>query len=201
MLLQLYYGPSSNFSIMNFIYHQIEGTRPVSGHQKEVQEMGPGLDRFNLRRLYFGDLADSAESWRMNNDTAAILVDRDLASRLLERYLATYWHVMPIWSKDEYRRQLARLYVPAEMFSSENPDTIIVLLAMAMGASMLEEEAIAQFLFQKAKRWSSRLDEMVNVQAVQMALLMISFLLAYHCMSSGLADTRPLTLLRREGKA
>jgi hypothetical protein len=164
---------------MNFIYHQIEGTRPVSGHQKEVQEMGPGLDRFNLRRLYFGDLADSAESWRMNNDTAAILVDRDLASRLLERYLATYWHVMPIWSKDEYRCQLARLYAPAEMFSSENPDTIIVLLAMAMGASMLEEEAIAQFLFQKAKRWSSRLDEMVNVQAVQMALLMISFLLAY----------------------
>jgi hypothetical protein len=137
----------------------------------------------------------------MNNDTAAILVDRDLASRLLERYLATYWHVMPIWSKDEYRRQLARLYVPAEMFSSENPDTVIVLLAMAMGASMLEEEAIAQFLFQKAKRWSSRFDEMVNVQAVQMALLMISFLLAYHCMSSGLADTRPLTLLRREGKA
>jgi hypothetical protein len=87
------------------------------------------------------------------------------------------------------------------MFTSENPDTIIVLLAMAMGASMLEEEAIAQFLFQKAKRWSSRFDEMVNVQAVQMALLMISFLLAYHCMSSGLADTRPLTLLRREGKA
>ncbi|KAK4038644.1 hypothetical protein C8A01DRAFT_17311 [Parachaetomium inaequale] len=174
MLLQLYYGPSSNFSIVNFIYHQIEGTKPVSGHQKEVQEMGPGLDRFNLRRLYFGDLADSAESWGMTNDTAAMLVDRELASRLLERYLATYWHVMPVWSKDEYRRQLARLYVPSEMFLHENPDTVIVLLAMAMGASMLEEEAVAQFLFQKAKRWSARHDEMVNVQAVQMALLMIS---------------------------
>lgn len=174
MLLQLYYGPSSNFSIVNFIDHQLEGTRPVSGPQKEVQEMGPGLDRFNMRRLYFGDLADSAASWRMTNDTAAMLVDRDLASRLLERYLATYWHTMPIWSKDEYRRQLGRLYMPSEMMSSENPDSIIVLLAMAMGASMLEEEAVAQFLFQKAKRWSTRLDEMVNVQAVQIALLMIS---------------------------
>lgn len=176
MLLQLYYGPSSNFSVMNFIYHQIEGTKPVSGSgQKEVHEMGPGLDRFNLRRLYFGDLADSAESWRMTNDTAAMFVDRDLASRCLERYLATYWHTLPIWSKDEYRRQLARLYVPSEMLSSENPDTNILLLAMAIGASMLEEEAVAQFLFQKAKRYSARLDEMVNVQAVQMALLMISF--------------------------
>ncbi|KAL2132057.1 hypothetical protein VTI74DRAFT_4259 [Chaetomium olivicolor] len=175
MLLQLYYGPSSNFSIMNFVHHQIEGTRPVSGHQKEVQEIGPGLDRFNLRRLYFGDLADSAESWRMNNDTAAMLVDREFAHRLLDRYLATFWHIMPIWSKDEYRRQLARLYVPSEMFSFENPDAVIVLLAMAMGASMLEEEAVAQFLFQKAKRWSARFDEMVNVQAVQMALLMSHF--------------------------
>jgi hypothetical protein len=174
MLLQLYYGPSSNFSIVNFLDHQIEGTGPVSGPQKEVQEMGPGLDRFNMRRLYFGDLADTAASWRMTNDTAAMLVDRDLATRLLERYLATYWHTMPIWSKDEYRRQLARLYVPSEMLSSENPDSIIVLLAMAMGASMLGEEAVAQFLFQKAKRWSTRLDEMVNVQAVQIALLMIS---------------------------
>ncbi|KAH6845781.1 fungal-specific transcription factor domain-containing protein [Chaetomium sp. MPI-CAGE-AT-0009] len=175
MLLQLYYGPSSNFSIMNFIYHQIEGTRPVSGHQKEVQEMGPGLDRFNLRSLYFGDLAENAESWRVTNDAAPMFVDRDLASRLLERYLATYWHTMPIWPKDEYHRQLAGLYAPSEMLSSEDPDTIIVLLAMAMGASMLEEEAIAQFLFQKAKRWSARFDEMVNVQAVQIALLMSQF--------------------------
>lgn len=199
MLLQLYYGPSSNFSIMNFIYHQLEGTRPGSGQQKEVEEMGPGLDRFNLRRLYFGDLADSAESWRVPNDTAAMLVDRDLASRLLERYLSTFWHLMPIWSKDEYRCQLARLYVPAEMFSSENPDTMIVLLAMALGASMLEEEAVAQFLFQKVKRWSARHDEMVNVQAVQMALLMIS--LVPGCLWRFEANSHPLPFSCRESKA
>jgi hypothetical protein len=136
--------------------------------------MGPGLDLFNIRRLYFGDLADNAESWRMTGDSAAMLVDRDLASRLLERYLATYWHILPVWSKDEYRRLLARLYTPSEMLSFENPDTIIVLLAIAMGAWMRDQQAVAQFLFHKTKRWSTRLDEMVNVQAVQMALLMIS---------------------------
>jgi hypothetical protein len=173
MVLQLYYGPSSYFSIVNFIYHQINGTTPMSA-KKEVQEMGPGLDLFNIRRLYFGDLADKAESWRMPGDSAAMLVDRDLATRLLERYLATYWNLMPVWPKDEYRRLLARLYSPSEMLSFENPDTIIVLLAMAMGAWMLDHQAVAQFLFQKAKRWSTRLDELVNVQAVQMALLMIS---------------------------
>ncbi|KAJ4291298.1 hypothetical protein N0V88_006302 [Collariella sp. IMI 366227] len=173
---------------MNFIYHQLEGTRPGSGQQKEVEEMGPGLDRFNLRRLYFGDLADSAESWRVPNDTAAMLVDRDLASRLLERYLATFWHLMPIWSKDEYRGQLARLYVPAEMFSSENPDTMIVLLAMALGGSMLEEEAVAQFLFQKVKRWSARHDEMVNVQA--------KAILKWLCFSLGRPSSFPESEMR-----
>lgn len=199
MLLQLYYGPSSNFSIVNFLDHQIEGTKPVTGSQKEVQEIGPGLDRFNMRRLYFGDLADSAASWRMTNDTAAMLVDRTLASRLLERYLATYWYTLPIWSKDEYRRQLARLYVPSEMLSSENPDSIIVLLAMAMGASMLEEEAVAQFLFQRAQRWSTRLDEMVNVQAVQIALLMISPLPRSLCLTE-FSNTRPLAFPHRESE-
>ncbi|KAK3906529.1 fungal-specific transcription factor domain-containing protein [Staphylotrichum tortipilum] len=178
MLLQLYYGPSSNFSVLNFIDQEIEGTRPNSGHgpQKEVHEMGPGLDRFNLRWLYFGNLgAGVGEAWRMANDTAAMLIDRDLAGRLLERYLATYWHVTPIWPKEEYRRQLARLYVPAEMPASDNPDTIIVMLAMAMGASMLEEEGLAEFLYQRAKQWSARHDEMVNIQTVQIAMLMISF--------------------------
>ncbi len=174
MSLQLYYGPSSNFSILNSIYHQIEGTRPTPGPQKEVEEMGPGLDLFNIRRLYFGDLADSGESAHMTSYTAAMFLDGALASRLIERYLATYWHILPIRSKDEYRRQLVQLYSSAEMFSFENPDTIIVLLAMAIGASMLEEEHVAQSLFQKVKRWSAKLDEMVNVQAVQIALLMMS---------------------------
>ena len=203
MLLQLYYGPSSNFSIMHFIHHQIEGTRPALAHQKEVQEMGPGLDRFNLRRLYFGDLADSVESRRLANDMGAMLVDRELASRLVERYLATYWHVMPIWPKHEYHRQLTRLYVPSEIVTSENPDSITVLLAMAMGASMLEQEALAQFLFQRAKMWSARFDEMVNVQAVHIALLMISLLSSsrYFCLFR-LSNTPPtrIFMLREQAR-
>ncbi len=178
MLLQLYYGPSSNFSVLNFIDQQIEGTRPSSAHgqQKEVHEMGPGLDRFNLRWLYFGNLG-GGEAWRLaGGDTGAVLVDRELAGRLLERYLSTYWNASPIWPKEEYRRQLARLYVPVEMLAaSDNPDTVIVMLAMAMGASMMEEEGLAECLFQRAKKWSARHDETVNVQAVQIAMLMISF--------------------------
>jgi len=195
MLLQLYYGPSSNFSVLNFIDQQIEGTRPGSGHngpQREVHEMGPGLDRFNLRWLYFGNLGGAGggcggEAWRMANDTAAaVLIDRELAGRLLERYLATYWNAAPIWSKEEYRRQLGRLYAPAEMLAAgDNPDAVIVMLAMAMGASMLEEEALAEWLFQRARKWSARHDETVNVQAVQIAMLMISLFLLLCCFAPG----------------
>ncbi len=177
MLLQLYYGASSNFTVMNFNSQLIEGAKPVSGPQKEVQEMGPGLDRFNLRQLYFGDMADDAESRRIINESAAMFLDRVLASRMLEAYLATYWHIMPIWPKFQYRTEVVRFFTTTYITSvSEDPDSIIVLLAMAIGASMLGEEVHAQFLYQKAKVWSASLDEMVNVQAVQIALLMISLL-------------------------
>ncbi|KAF5962303.1 hypothetical protein FBULB1_14315 [Fusarium bulbicola] len=174
--LQLYYGPSSNFALLNSIYHQIAGTCPNDPPSRSgiVEEVGPGLDLFSHRRLFFGDLADNQRPSSVPDDCSAMLIDPDTAHRLLERYLLTYWHGLPIMSKDHYRRRLSALYQPPGIFDYDAPETIIIMLAVGLGASMTGEEAIADFLFQKTKQGVAKLDEVVNMQMVQIHLLMIS---------------------------
>ncbi|KAJ2898356.1 hypothetical protein MKZ38_003984 [Zalerion maritima] len=162
-LQQLYYGPTSNFSLLHSIYHQVTNNRPgwddPGAH--EVEEVGPGLDHFSHRRLFFGDLADGDGE---GTDCSAMFLDPTLATECLERYLATYYQLMPVLSRQEYRRRIDQLYASPAVFSTDSPNTILVLLAMALGASMLNHEKVAQFLFLKAKKGACKLDEVVNIQ-------------------------------------
>lgn len=174
--LELYYGPSSNFALLHSIYHQIEGTRPNSPSREGVEEVGPGLDLFSHRRLFFGDLADKQQPLTVSDDYSAMLLDPATARRLLERYLSTYWHGLPVMKKDWYRQRLDQLFVPPAIFNFDSPDTIVIMIAIALGAYMTGEDAIAEFLFQKAKHGAAKLDEVVNIQAVQIHLMMISSL-------------------------
>jgi hypothetical protein len=103
-----------------------------------------------------------------------MLINPQTAHRLLERYLLTYWHCLPVMSKDDYRRRLDALFQPPGIFDYDEPETIIIMLAVGLGASMTGEEAIAEFLFQKTKQGAAKLDEVVNMQVVQIHLLMIS---------------------------
>ncbi|KAK2670499.1 hypothetical protein RAB80_012921 [Fusarium oxysporum f. sp. vasinfectum] len=162
-LLQLYYGPSSNFALLNLIYHQIEGTRPNAPSREGVEEVGPGLDLFRDRRLFFGDLADNQRPTSVSEDYSAMLIDPETAKRLLDRYLLTYWHGLPVMSKETYRRRLDALF-KRPILDFDCPETIIIMLAVGLGASMAGEEAIAEFLFQKAKQGAAKLDEVVNMQ-------------------------------------
>ncbi|RFN51479.1 hypothetical protein FIE12Z_4215 [Fusarium flagelliforme] len=173
--LQLYYGPSSNFALLNSIYHQIAGTSPNDPPSRTgvVEEGGPGLDLFSHRRLFFGDLADNQRPTSLPDDCSAMLINPETAHRLLERYLLTYWHGLPVMSKDDYRRRLDALFQPPGIFDYDQPETIIIMLAVGLGASMTGEEAIAEFLFQKTKQGAAKLDEVVNMQVVQIHLLMI----------------------------
>ncbi|KAJ4256736.1 hypothetical protein NW762_008832 [Fusarium torreyae] len=139
-----------------------------------VEEVGPGLDLFSHRRLFFGDLADNQRPTPIPDDCTAMLINPETAHRLLERYLLTYWHGLPVMSKDDYRRRLDALFRPPGIFDYDAPETIIIMLAVGLGASMTGEEAIAEFLFQKTKQGAAKLDEVVNMQVVQIHLMMIS---------------------------
>ena len=172
--LQLYYGPSSNFSMLHSIYSQIEGTGLGQQPDQDTEEIGPGLDLFNNRRLFFGDLVDINKQPGQGDDNSALLLDHARCKRYLERYLVTYWNVLPALPKDAFRKRLDRLWDPPTVFSFDSPENIILALAMALGACTLHEENTGELLFQKAKQSAAKLDELVNVHTVQVPIMMMS---------------------------
>lgn len=184
-IVQLYYGPTSNFSLMQLMYRQlVEGigadnvrSQPEThGGGDEVEEVGPGLDLFSHRRLFFGDLAGN-QNLLMSSVTESsplVFMHPSTASQYLERYLSTTYYLMPFVSKDTYRKRLEQLYDDPRSMPLESPDVTIMLLLLANGAAMLEDEQRAEFLFKKAKTNAASFDELVNIQAIQIPLIMIS---------------------------
>lgn len=177
-VIQLYYGPSSNFSLMQLMYRQlVEGYGEAPSRGDEVEEAGPGLDLFSHRRLFFGDLAGSQDmsiSDRGNLSSSIFFVHPSTATKYLDRYLSTIYHLMPWQPKDEYRRRLEQLYDRQNFMSLESPEATILLLILAMGAAMMEEIDQGNFIFQRAKANASKFDDLVNLQAIQIPLMMIS---------------------------
>jgi hypothetical protein len=173
-LIQLYYGPSSNFSLLHSIYHQIEGTVPSTPSRQGVEEVGPGLDLFSHRRLFFGDLADTNPPLLRSDDFTGILLSPATAQTLLERYLDTYWHALPFMSKEEHRTKLDEMFRPPGVFGYDSPECIIILLGISLGAYMLGQHTVSEFLYQKSRQGSEKLEEVVNVQMVQVYTMMIS---------------------------
>ncbi|KAL1993761.1 hypothetical protein VTN49DRAFT_2430 [Thermomyces lanuginosus] len=179
-VVQLYYGPSSNFSLMQLMYRQLVGADQAAGRStteqgQEVEEVGPGLDLFSHRRLFFGDLAGNQNVPGVNLNSPLLFIDPSFARQCLERYLSTFYHMTPFVTKDEYRARLNRIFSDSDDLSMDSPNATILLLILAMGAAMLEEEERAEFLFRKAKANYAGFDELVNVQAVQIPLLMAHY--------------------------
>ncbi|KAL1970368.1 hypothetical protein VTN77DRAFT_5528 [Rasamsonia byssochlamydoides] len=174
-IIQLYYGPTSNFSLMQLMYRQlVEGVGDVPEPAgSEVEEAGPGLDLFSHRRLFFGDLAGNQDT--STNDSGLIFIHPSLASQYLERYLSTTYYLMPFAPKEEYRRRLEQLYSDPRTMALESPDVTIMLLILASGAAMMEEEERAEFLFKKAKANAAKFEELVNLQAIQIPLMMAHY--------------------------
>ncbi|QKD60128.2 uncharacterized protein FOBCDRAFT_144747 [Fusarium oxysporum Fo47] len=88
-------APSAFASERSINNNSIEGTRPNAPSREGVEEVGPGLDLFRDRRLFFGDLADNQRPTSVSEDYSAMLIDPETAKRLLDRYLLTYWHGLP----------------------------------------------------------------------------------------------------------
>lgn len=160
--------------MLHSIYRLITGIQTPLTRREEVAQVGPGLDLFQNRQLFFGDLADS-KSTTISNDYSGMFLNRELCDRVLERYLATYWHLLPILTKEDFRRRSDLLYSSPGLFSFDSPDVVVVMLAMAIGASILEEETLAQFLFQRASQGAEKLAELVNIQAIHIPLLQAQF--------------------------
>jgi hypothetical protein len=177
--IQLYYGPSSNFSLMQLMYRQlVEGCGDVHFSLREdgAEEAGPNLNVHSHRRLYLGFSARNRDIPHLDQDKSPSItfVHPSTASKYLERFLSTIYHMMPWHSKDEYRRRLERLYDKQNLVSLESPDATIMLLILAMGAAMMEDNDQGEVLFQRAKVNTAKFDDLVNLQTIQIHFIMIS---------------------------
>jgi hypothetical protein len=173
-VLHLYYGPTSNFSLLNAIYHQVEGTRPHSPSRDDVQEVGPSLDLFSHRRLFFGDLADARASDTRSDSASAILLDLSTSRSFLDKYLASYWNGLPVITKSEWRKRLHDRFAGPAVLNFESHEDITMTLALALGAHLVGEAKIADYLYQKGSQAAAKLDEVVNVHMVHIYIMMIS---------------------------
>ncbi|KAL6691604.1 hypothetical protein J3F84DRAFT_397423 [Trichoderma pleuroticola] len=172
---QLHYGPSSNFSIMHLVSSQISGVPQPLGRSAEVAQVGPGLDLFEYQFLFFGDLADSNKAVPVTGVYFTTLPSQELSNRLLERYLSTYWHMLPIVTKEIFRQRLAQMYATPGICAFDSLDGMVVLAAMAVGASMMGEEKVTQMLFQGVMANAKRANEYVNIQSIHLELILAQF--------------------------
>ncbi|KAJ5623922.1 hypothetical protein N7510_000231 [Penicillium lagena] len=174
--IQLYYGPTSPFSLMQHIYQELVSNHPTQPQVSsgQVEEAGAGLDLFSFRRIFFGTL-DTHEAGKGPNtrEVSLTFLPYELATLFLSRYLSTLYHLMPYRPKNNFERTLDQLY---SLSPSIHPDTLtkaILLLALACGSLGTEYYAWGDVLFERVKTTVAAFDDVVNHQMVQISLLMI----------------------------
>lgn len=178
--VQLYYGPTSHFSLMQHIYRDLVSAPQAAQSlpQSEVEEAGAGLDLFSFRRIFFGSPAETHDSARTLSaaDAATIFLPYDIAKTFLQRYLSSIYHLTKFKSREAFERQLDQLYTAnVNAHAGPNVDRLLVLLSLACGALGTEHHGWGELLFERVKASSKDLDDVVNLQTVQLSLLMISF--------------------------
>ncbi|EED19370.1 C6 transcription factor, putative [Talaromyces stipitatus ATCC 10500] len=181
-VIQLYYGPHSNFSLMQLMYRQlVDGLASESNNNSsstsrrdEVEEVGPGLDLFSFRRLFFGDLAGNQDTSLSGGlglgSNSLFFMHPSTASKYLERFLSTIYYLTPWKPKDRYRQMLKDLYQNKNDMSSDSPQTTSLILMMAIGAAEVKDYEMGDILYKKAKANAVAFDEIVNVQTIQVPI-------------------------------
>ncbi|KAJ5949762.1 hypothetical protein N7454_001346, partial [Penicillium verhagenii] len=179
--MQLYYGPTSHFALMQHIYRDLVANptaRP--GPSTGVDEAGAGLDLFSFRRIFFGtpDTQDTGKSSGAS-DVPMMFLPYDLAKMFLTRFLSTLYHLTPHHPHAYFENGLEQLYNPSP---GQHPDTLtqaLILLGMATASVGTEYFAWGDILYERVKASLTPYDDVVNVQTIQIALFMISSLFFY----------------------
>lgn len=174
--MELYYGPTSHFSLMQHIYRDLI-SNPTAPPEPSggVEEAGAGLDLFSFRRIFFGtpDLLDSNRP-PGGGDLSMMFLPYDLAQLFMSRFLASLYHMMPHRPKAYYQQCLDQLYNPTPTEKLDTLTQAMVLLAMASAALGTDHFAWGDVLFERVKASMSAFDDVVNLQTIQISLLMIS---------------------------
>ncbi|KAL4877858.1 hypothetical protein BJY04DRAFT_230299 [Aspergillus karnatakaensis] len=175
-LMQLYYGPTSTFSLMQTVYRGlIPGYAENMGEtaRGDVEEGSAGLDMFQFRNIFFGisesngGHADGMSKNGNERSPAPVFVPYPVAKALLQRFLLTLYHLMPFHPKEAYMKKLDELYNSPAAGSERAPGSRVVLVAIAIAALNTEHHRLADLLYGSVTAEVATMNDIVNVEMVQ----------------------------------
>lgn len=183
-LMQLYYGPTSHFSLMQHIYRDLiaNPTNQPQVPSREVEQAGAGLDVFSFRRIFFGT-PDTHEGTKglSTGDAPFMFLPYELAKTFLSRFLSTLYYMVPYVPQCHFEQRLEQLYNFSPALQPDTLSQAALLLVLAIGSLGTEHYAWGEILFERVKASLTAFDEVVNLQTVQISMLMIRSLSPCTC--------------------
>ncbi|KAL1631120.1 hypothetical protein SLS56_004508 [Neofusicoccum ribis] len=165
-VLQLYYGPSSNFSFLQHIHSHLT-TRQASQSVNEGHDGDEGIEKYKYNGIVFGSVANQGPA------PSTVFLRYELAKAFLQNYLSTIHHFMPLLDPERLRSTFERLYGSRNKTEPVEPlEKALLVISMAMGAISTEHEDWRETLLAQARTEAESVRYHVNVKAVQIALLM-----------------------------
>jgi hypothetical protein len=167
--LELYYGSSSNFAFLQQLYRRLASTLDeVPENRREVQDSNDGLDTFQYRSVCFGSQLNDLDKADFD------YLPAELAETFLNGYFTVIYPLFPTPSK-EVLQKAASQFLLADNHTLMDPlDRAIIQAVLAIGAIFARENAWSQALFEAAQRDGNPFHQVINTQAVQLQMLLIS---------------------------
>lgn len=189
--INLYYGPSSNFSFLQQIHRRLcslssrviaKGRAAIPGstlaqgqeeNEKENMEQAEaGLRRFNYGGLFFGQRGEheriraNMPSSELNVAGQGLEVLMGKAEVYMDSFLATSFQLVRFWDEADFRVMMGRFE------KAHCLEKAVVLAALALGATVTKNTEDGEALADEAKRIQKKFDEVVNLRTIQVGLLL-----------------------------
>ncbi|RAH55927.1 hypothetical protein BO85DRAFT_521754 [Aspergillus piperis CBS 112811] len=177
--VELYYGPTSDFSLLQHLYHTLYLSSASDHNRNQQEEVGQGLDFFRVRHIFFGQ-----SSMRSAADVSVPanrpLPPPHIAHTLLNQFLATHYNIVPFYPKTRYDQLLKTLYATdhgTTQFSEVQQH--ICIMAMATAAANTEHFQLGVKLAEYVEGQRSKMQYVVSLECIQLGILMAMFNLEY----------------------
>jgi hypothetical protein len=173
---QLFYGPSSNFAFLQQVHRGIlsHGSH-VQACNGEVQEVGPGLDMFMQKTIFFGP--SSRFENREDTDTIRSVVSMEQATTFLGHFKASSRSILPFFTDAELDELLHDWLAAANAPSAggKSQKHCIFLGILALGALSTDQTNVAELLYARSKASAAMFEEAVTLSMIQHSLVMAEY--------------------------
>lgn len=178
--VQLYYGPSSSFSLVRQIYYYLHLDGPgVADHTcpAAAEESADDLEYYRYRNLFFGlrESPGCSPPSGIGHEMHDIspLPPLATAQEFLRCFEETTIHMLPFVDPNRLRDSLGLMYGHGSDSAMTDTDAIMTLAALALGGAVTGDTSWSEALHERVKVETAHLVDVVNLEAIQIGLMMI----------------------------